>query len=86
MEEYKVPALSEFQLDDFAFESGMIQKMEILVLNTLEWEMRSITPFTYLHYFINKFYVESRPRGLISNATKLILALTKGKSFHFWFK
>ncbi|KAG8377536.1 hypothetical protein BUALT_Bualt08G0043400 [Buddleja alternifolia] len=58
MEECMVPALSEFCLDDdqdYNFESSVIQRMELLVLNTLEWKMGSITtPFAFIHFFVKK--------------------------------
>ncbi|KAH7511203.1 hypothetical protein FEM48_ZijujUnG0035300 [Ziziphus jujuba var. spinosa] len=78
MEECRVPTLSEFLVQDYDFESKVIQKMELLVLNTLEWKMGSITPFAYLHYFINKFCGESRPKGLVSSAVQLIVTIAKG--------
>ncbi|XVF17535.1 hypothetical protein REPUB_Repub10bG0131400 [Reevesia pubescens] len=77
MEECRVPALSEFPVQDYQFENKLIQRMELLVLSTLEWKMGSITPFPYLHYFISKFYGESRPKGLVSKALELILAMIK---------
>ncbi|CAB4284107.1 unnamed protein product [Prunus armeniaca] len=77
MEECKVPALSEFEVQDYNFESKVIRRMELLVLNTLEWKLGSITPFAYLHYFINKFCAESRPKGLFSDAIRLIVAMAK---------
>ncbi|XP_022773930.1 cyclin-D5-1-like [Durio zibethinus] len=77
MEECRVPALSEFTIEDYQFENKVIQRMEILVLSTLEWKMVSVTPFAYLHYFIRKFYGESRPKGLVSKALELIVAMIK---------
>ncbi|KAL6277532.1 hypothetical protein ACE6H2_021133 [Prunus campanulata] len=77
MEECQVPALSEFQVQDYNFESKVIQRMELFVLNTLEWKLGSITPFAYLHYFIHKFCAESRPKGLFSDAIRLIVAMAK---------
>ncbi|POO00720.1 Cyclin [Trema orientale] len=77
MEECDVPLLSEFPTQDFDFESNVIQRMELLVLSTLEWKMGSITPFSYLSYFINKFFGDSRPKGLVSSAVELIVAMTK---------
>ncbi|KAM7516451.1 hypothetical protein LguiA_006034 [Lonicera macranthoides] len=77
MEECKVPALSEYCVDDYAFESNAIQRMELFVLNTLEWKMGSITPFSYIHYFITKFCGDSRPKELVSKAIELILLITK---------
>ncbi|XP_042509613.1 cyclin-D5-1-like [Macadamia integrifolia] len=80
MEECRVPALSEFRVDDYNFETNVIQRMELLVLNTLEWRMGSITPFTYLQYFITKFCDESRRKELVSKAIELILAIAKEMS------
>ncbi|KAL6227470.1 hypothetical protein ACLB2K_001428 [Fragaria x ananassa] len=79
MEEIKVPSLSQFQVQDYDFESRTIQRMELLVLSTLEWKLGSITPFAYLPNFINKFCCESesRPKGLLSGAISLIVAMTK---------
>ena len=78
MEECRVPVLSEFSIEDYQFENKVIQRMELLVLSTLDWKMRSITPFAYLHYFISKFYGESMPKGLVSKALQLIMAMIKG--------
>jgi cyclin D5 len=79
MEECKVPALSEYRMEEINFENRMIKKMELLVMKTLNWKLGSITPFAYLHYFINKFCGESRPKGLVSRAVELIVAITRGK-------
>ena len=35
------------------FEAARIQEMENLILGALEWRMRSITPFSFLHFFIS---------------------------------
>ncbi|KAF7817439.1 cyclin-D5-1-like isoform X1 [Senna tora] len=48
MEECNVPPLSAFQLQDYSFHSKAIQRMELLVLSTLEWNLRFITPFPFL--------------------------------------
>lgn len=79
MEERKIPALTEFQMGDYIFESWAIQRMEILVLSTLEWRMSSVTPFAYLTYFISKFTDESRPKSLLPRAIGLISDTIKGK-------
>lgn len=78
MEECNVPMLSEFPTQDYDFGSKVIERMELLVLSTLEWNLGSITPFPYLNYFINKFCGDSRTKGLVSSAVELILAMTKG--------
>ena len=81
MEECRVPALTEYPGEECEFEGQAIQRMEILVLNTLEWRMGSITPFLYLDHFASKF-VPSRSGkiGLFSRATELILASVEGQS------
>ena len=61
------------------FEAKTIQRMELLVLNTLEWKMSSITPFAYLHHFITKLFKDqSPPRNVISRTVQLILAMMRG--------
>ncbi|XP_057973822.1 cyclin-D5-1-like [Malania oleifera] len=77
MEECRVPALSEFQLEDYRFESKVIRRMELLVLNTLEWRMGVVTPFAFVHYFISKFCKEAPPSNAVSKALELILAMMK---------
>lgn len=67
MEECIVPGLSQFQLeDDYVFEGKVIQKMELFVLSSLDWNMGIITPFSFLSYFIKKFSSES-PSPIVSN-------------------
>ncbi|KAL2551644.1 Cyclin-D5-1 [Forsythia ovata] len=77
MEECKVPALSEYHVDEYNFEGNVIKRMELLVLNTLDWKMSSITPFAYLHYFSAKFCGELRCEELLKRAVELILAVIK---------
>ncbi|KAK3416540.1 hypothetical protein EUGRSUZ_H02304 [Eucalyptus grandis] len=76
MEEYRVPAISDFQAQDFVFEGEIIQNTELLILKTLEWKLGSITPFSYLHYLVLKFHGQSREREFF-NAMELVLALSK---------
>jgi len=80
MEECNVPELSEFKLDDYSFEGKVIQKMELLVLSTLEWKMGIITPFDFLSYFITKFCKESPPSPTFSKTMQLIFTTMKGAS------
>ncbi|CAA6657524.1 unnamed protein product [Spirodela intermedia] len=78
MEECRVPALTEYPGEECEFESKAIQRMELLVLNTLEWRMGSITPFLYIDYFASKFVLCRSGKGLPSRATELILAAIEG--------
>lgn len=77
MEEHRVPSLSDFPIEDFDFENKVIQRMELLVLNTLEWRMNTTTPFAYLGYFMLKFLGGDKTDELFSRAAELILAITK---------
>ncbi|GMH13634.1 hypothetical protein Nepgr_015475 [Nepenthes gracilis] len=67
-------ALSEFQAGKDDFESKIIQRIELLVLNTLQWNLASITPFAYQPRFINQIFNEPPPHGIISRTVELILA------------
>lgn len=78
LEECNAPMLSEFHVQDYEFESNVIQRMELLVLSALEWKMGLTTPFSYLNYFTNKFCGgESQQRFPASTAVELIVAITK---------
>ncbi|XP_078165165.1 cyclin d5;1 isoform X2 [Carex rostrata] len=56
MEENKVITLTDFQFEDYLFKCNAIQRMELLVLATLQWRMIVITPFAYLSYFASKLH------------------------------
>ncbi|KAK7310808.1 hypothetical protein RJT34_08550 [Clitoria ternatea] len=77
MEECNVPGLSEFKMEDYSFEGKVIQKMELLVLTTLDWKMGLITPFDFLSYFIRKLSNQSTPSPIFSKTMQLILTTMK---------
>ncbi|XP_022725056.1 cyclin-D4-1-like, partial [Durio zibethinus] len=56
IEESEVPLLLDLQVFEprFVFEPKTIQRMELYVMATLNWRLRSVTPFDYLHHFIRK--------------------------------
>ncbi|KAL5205291.1 hypothetical protein ABZP36_033500 [Zizania latifolia] len=57
MEEYRSPALSEFDAGGgYEFCSGSIRRMELLVLSTLGWRMGAVTPFDYLPCFSSRLH------------------------------
>lgn len=77
MEETDVPLLVDFQIEDAknVFEARTIERMELLILATLKWRLRSITPFSFLHYFVHRAAGDqSPPRSLITRSIELILA------------
>lgn len=47
---------SDFQNEEgFIFDIQTIQRMELLILDALNWRMRSITPFSFIHFFMSFF-------------------------------
>ncbi|KAJ3702856.1 hypothetical protein LUZ61_006561 [Rhynchospora tenuis] len=73
MEENKAITLSDFQFEDYLFKCETIQRMELLVLATLQWRMIVITPFAYLSYFASKLH-EHGTNGLIERAIRFIFS------------
>ncbi|KAH7545892.1 putative cyclin-D6-1 [Ziziphus jujuba] len=49
-------SLSHIQGEEgFNFDAQTVHKMEVLILDTLSWRMRSITPFSFLCFFVSLF-------------------------------
>ncbi|KAL5710854.1 hypothetical protein ACHQM5_021367 [Ranunculus cassubicifolius] len=81
MEETEVPLSLDLQVCEakFVFESRTIQRMELLVLSTLNWRMQAIMPFSFMDYFLCKFNNDQPPlRLLISRSVELILRTLEG--------
>lgn len=79
MEETDVPLLVDLQVgSDYVFESRTIQRMELLVLSTLDWRMSSVTPFSYISYFIQRFNLSDGAQCVLrSRSHELILCALK---------
>ncbi|KAA8528496.1 hypothetical protein F0562_035851 [Nyssa sinensis] len=56
VEETQVPLLLDLQVEEtrFVFEAKTIQRMEILVLSTLQWKMNPVTPLSFLDYITRR--------------------------------
>ncbi|RWW71806.1 hypothetical protein BHE74_00020433 [Ensete ventricosum] len=76
MEECRVPPLSEMQIEGYAFDSNAVQRMELLLLDTLQWRTNCVTPFDYLSYFRSKFRCEES----LHKAIDFIFAAIDGSS------
>lgn len=74
MEECKALPLTEFQTEDYRFDGKAVQRMELLVLSTLDWRMSRITPFSYLNYCSSK----SGSKAMEWKAIKLIFENIEG--------
>ncbi|MCO5608982.1 hypothetical protein L7F22_063202 [Adiantum nelumboides] len=84
LQETEVPLLVDLQVGDIehVFESCTIQRMELLIMSTLNWEMISATPFSYLHYLLQKCdFLSGFSQVLISRSEELILHSSKGFRF-----
>ncbi|CAO2207042.1 unnamed protein product [Urochloa humidicola] len=81
MEETSVPQSLDLQVGDvlYVFEAKTIQRMELLVLSTLNWRMQAVTPFSYLDYFLNKLNGGMpAPRSWLFQSAELILCVARG--------
>ncbi|KAK2985910.1 hypothetical protein RJ640_008126 [Escallonia rubra] len=58
----------------FIFDSQSIRRMELLILGALKWRMRSITPFSFISFFIPLFKFKDPPllQALKARATEII--------------
>ncbi|XP_050214420.1 cyclin-D3-3-like [Mercurialis annua] len=61
VEETHVPLLLDLQVEEsrYVFEAKTIQKMEILVLSTLQWRMNPVTPLSFLDYITTRLGLKS---------------------------
>lgn len=84
MEESEVPILLELQVEqvEHVFEAHTIQRMELLVLSTLEWRMSVVTPFSYIDYFFHKLGISNLLlRALLSRVSEIVLKAITNTSF-----
>ncbi|GAB4861333.1 hypothetical protein Ancab_036494 [Ancistrocladus abbreviatus] len=84
VDETDVPLSLDLQIGEskFIFEAKTIQRMELLVLSTLKWRMQSITPFSFLDYFLHKLNGNQLSlRSSIHRSIQLILGTIKGIDF-----
>ncbi|KAG6473271.1 cyclin-D1-1-like isoform X1 [Zingiber officinale] len=77
MEETLVPTLLDLQVEDakFIFEPRTVLRMELLVLTALDWQLQTVSPFSFVDFFACKIDSSGkRARVLASKATQIILA------------
>ncbi|XP_023538200.1 cyclin-D1-1-like [Cucurbita pepo subsp. pepo] len=88
MEEPLVPSFLDLQIGGakHIFEPRTIRRMELLVLTTLNWRLRSVTPLSFIGFFAHKV----DPSGtfssfLNSRSTEIILSNLRDASFlEYW--
>lgn len=84
LEETKVPLSVDFQVGDpkYLFEAKTIQRMELMVLNTLMWKMQAFTPCSFIDHFLSKIRDDQNPSpNSISRSIQLILSIMRGIDF-----
>ncbi|XP_057542241.1 cyclin-D4-2-like [Amaranthus tricolor] len=90
LEETSVPQSVGFQVGDpkFVFEAKTIQRMELFVLDTLNWKMNAVTPCSFLDYSLKKLcdahnentYLSSSS-NVVNRSMELISCTIKGIDF-----
>ncbi|KAJ3685527.1 hypothetical protein LUZ61_014691 [Rhynchospora tenuis] len=80
MEEYRAPFLSEYTSNGYNFNADSIQRMELLVLSTLDWRMSCISPFDYISFFASKLDHDHGSNGLMIRAVQFVLSSLAGNS------
>ncbi|KAE9595024.1 hypothetical protein Lal_00041112 [Lupinus albus] len=67
-------SVSDIQEQGCVLEAQCVQKMEFLILGALNWRMRSITPFPFLHFFISlsEFIDQALKETLKERASEII--------------
>ncbi|KAI3442216.1 CYCLIN domain-containing protein [Psidium guajava] len=83
--EIHVPTLSALQVEEpsYMFEPKTVQRMELLVLSTLEWRMNSVTPFSFLNHIIGRlhFHTSSQMDQFLTLFELSLLALVSDSRF-----
>lgn len=67
MEEIDVPALLDLQIDgmEHSFHGATVQRMELAVMNGLDWKLRSVTPFAFAEKAISCLDVSHHAKNLL---------------------
>ncbi|CAM8981690.1 unnamed protein product [Rhodiola kirilowii] len=65
MEETHVPFLLDFQVgeSEYVFEAKTIQRMEMLVLSTLQWKMSPVTPISFFDHVAKRIEFANLSQG-----------------------
>lgn len=63
------------------FDKQSVRRMELLILGGLNWQMRTITPFSFLSFFLSFFQLKDPPltEALQARATQIIFDSQHGK-------
>ncbi|GAB2267576.1 Belongs to the cyclin [Dionaea muscipula] len=84
VEESQVPLLLDLQVvgTKYLFEAKTIQKMELLVLSSLEWKMHPVTPLSFLDHVIRRLRLKSHLHWeFLRRCERLLLSLVSDLRF-----
>ncbi|RYR00107.1 hypothetical protein Ahy_B07g088185 [Arachis hypogaea] len=83
VEETQVPLLLDLQVEDvkYVFEAKTIQRMELLILSTLNWKMHHVTPLSFLDHIIRRLGLKTHLHWqFLKRCENLLLSLLLGKN------
>ncbi|KAK4796084.1 hypothetical protein SAY86_028410 [Trapa natans] len=84
MEETEVPPSLDLQSTKvaesrFVFDAKVVQRMELLVLSTLNWRMQAVSPLSFIDYFFWRITGNNIPtKALISRSIQVLLSTLRG--------
>ncbi|KAJ4898986.1 Cyclin-D3-1 [Raphanus sativus] len=84
VEETHVPLLLDFQVEEtkYVFEAKTIQRMELLILSTLQWKMHLITPLSFLDHIIRRLGLKNNSHwDFLNRCHRLILSVISDSRF-----
>ncbi|ESQ53719.1 hypothetical protein EUTSA_v10025486mg [Eutrema salsugineum] len=84
VEETHVPLLLDFQVEEtkYLFEAKTIQRMELLILSTLQWKMHLITPISFLDHIIRRLGLKNNAHwDFLNRCHRLLLSVISDSRF-----
>ncbi|KAK8479391.1 hypothetical protein V6N13_024234 [Hibiscus sabdariffa] len=84
VEETQVPLLLDLQVEEskFVFDSKTIQRMELLVLSTLQWRMNPVTPISFFDHITRRLGLRTRLHWeFLYSCEQLLLILIADSKF-----
>ncbi|KAF8048735.1 hypothetical protein N665_2421s0004 [Sinapis alba] len=84
VEEIRVPLLLDLQVGEarYVFEAKTIQRMELLILSTLQWRMHPVTPISFFDHIIRRFSSKSHQHlEFLSSCESLLLSIVPDSRF-----
>ena len=62
----------------YVFEAKTIQRMELLILSTLQWRMHPVTPVSFFDHIIRRY--SSNSHQFLSRCESLLLSIVPGNN------